>query len=85
MSNRRGKIENHQRFYFLELQKSLRIVTAVMKLKDICSLEEKLDKPRQHIKKQRHTLLRKFHLVKAMAFPVVMYGCESWTIRKAEY
>ena len=79
MSNRRGKIENHKRFYFLELQKSLRIVTAVMKLKDICSLEEKLDKPRQH------TLLRKFHLVKAMVFPVVMYGCESWTIKKAEY
>ena len=59
-------------------------MTAVMKLKDICSLEEKLDKPRQHIKKQRHTLLRKFHLVKAMAFPVVMYGCESWTIKKAD-
>ena len=30
----------------------------------------------------RHT---KFHLVKAMVFPVVMYGCESWTIKKAEY
>ena len=30
------------------------------------------------------TLLRKFHLVKAMFFPVVMYGCESWTIKKAE-
>ena len=42
MSNRRGKIENHKRFYFVGLQKSLRIVTAVMKLKDICSLEEKL-------------------------------------------
>ena len=30
------------------------------------------------------TLLTKVHLVKAMAFPVVMYGCESWTIKKAE-
>ena len=30
------------------------------------------------------TLPTKFHLVKAMVFPVVMYGCESWTIRKAE-
>ena len=30
------------------------------------------------------TLLTKFHLVKAMVFPVVMYGCESWTIKKAE-
>ena len=31
------------------------------------------------------TLLRKVQLVKAMVFPVVMYGCESWTIKKAEY
>ena len=30
------------------------------------------------------TLLTKVHLVKAMVFPVVMYGCESWTIKKAE-
>ena len=30
------------------------------------------------------TLPTKFHLVKAMIFPVVMYGCQSWTIRKAE-
>ena len=30
------------------------------------------------------TLLTKFHLVKAMVFPAVMYGCESWTIKKAE-
>ena len=31
------------------------------------------------------TLLAKVHVVKAMAFPVVMYGCESWTIKKAEH
>ena len=31
------------------------------------------------------TLLIKVHLVKAMVFPVVMYGCESWTVKKAEY
>ena len=37
------------------------------------------------ILKSRHiTLPRKVHLVKAMVFPVVMYGCESWTIKKAE-
>ena len=30
-------------------------------------------------------LLAKFHLVKAMVFPVVMYGCESWTVKKAEH
>ena len=42
------------------------------------------DQPRQHIKKQRHYYAKKFDLVKAMVFPEVMYGCESWTIEKAE-
>ena len=37
------------------------------------------------ILKQRHTLLTKVCLVKAMVFPVVMYGCESWTVKKAEH
>ena len=40
-------------------------------------LEEKLYQPRQHIKKHRHYSATKVHLVKAMVFPVVMYGCES--------
>ena len=43
------------------------------------------DQPRQHIKKQRHYFDNKFGLVKAMVFPVVIYGCESWTIKKAEH
>ena len=42
------------------------------------------DQPRQHIKKQGHYFANKVHLVKAMVVPVVMYGCESWTIKKAE-
>ena len=44
------------------------------------------DQTRQHIKKQRHyiSLLTKVDLVKAMVFPVVMYGCKSWIIKKAE-
>ena len=37
------------------------------------------------IKKQRHYLPTKVHLVKAMVFPVGMYGCESWTIKKVEH
>ena len=36
------------------------------------------------LKSRDITLLTKVHIVKAMVFPVVMYGCESWTIRKAE-
>ena len=42
------------------------------------------DNPRQHIKKQRHHFGEKVHLVKPMVLPVVMYGCESWSIKKAE-
>ena len=42
------------------------------------------NQPRQHIKKQRHYFANKVHLVKAMVFLVVMYGCESWTVKKAE-
>ena len=42
------------------------------------------DQPSQHIAKQRHYLLTKVRLVKAMVFPVVMYGCEHWTVKKAE-
>ena len=42
------------------------------------------NQPRQHIKKQRHYLPAKVYIVNAMVFPVAMYGCESWTIKKAE-
>ena len=55
------------------------MVTAAMKLKDGYFWKKSFDQPRQHIKKQT-----KVCLVKAMVFPVVMYGCESWTIKKAE-
>ena len=48
--------------------------------------KENYDQPRQYIKKQRDiTLPTKVCLVRAMDFPVVMYGCESWTIKKAEH
>ena len=42
------------------------------------------DEPRQCIKKERHYFSTKVHPVKAMVFPAVMYGCESWTTKKAE-
>ena len=48
-----------------------------------CS-HENYDHPRQHIKSRDITLPTKVCLVKAMVFPVVMHGCESWTIKKAE-
>ena len=64
--------------------KSLQMVTAAMKLKAPCSLEEKLWPLDIILKSRDITLPTKVHLVKAMVFPVVMYGCESWTIKKAE-
>ena len=47
--------------------------------------KQSYDQSRQHIKKQRHYFANKVHLVKAMVFPAVMYGCESWTVKKAEH
>ena len=62
--------------------KSLQVVTVAMKLKDSCSLEEKLDKI---LRGRDIPLPAKVRLVKAMVFPVVMYGYESWIIKKAEH
>ena len=61
------------------------MVTAPMKLKDSYSLEGKLWTNLDSIFKSRDiTLPTKVHLVKAVVFPEVMYGCESWTVKKAE-
>ena len=69
--------------YFLGLQKQM--VTATMKLKERLLLGRKAVTNLDSIFKSRDIALpTKFHLVKAMVFPVVMYGYESWTIKKAE-
>ena len=65
--------------------KSLQMVTVAMKLKDTCSLQRKAMTILDSILKSRDiTLSTKVHLVKATVFPVVMYGYESWSIKKAE-
>ena len=70
--------------FILGAPKSLQIVIAAMKLKDAYSYEGML-RPIANIFKSRDiTLPSKVCLVKALVFPVVMYGCESWTIKKAE-
>ena len=61
--------------------KSLQMVIAAMKLKDTYSLEGKLG---SMLKSRDITLSIKVHLVKAVVFPVIMYGRESWTVKKAE-
>ena len=76
--------KQHQTLFF-GAPKSLQMVIAAMKLKDTTPWKESLDQPRQHIQKQRHYFANKVHLVKAMVLPVVMFGCESWTIKKAEH
>ena len=55
-----------------------------MKLKDACSLKKSCDQPRQHIKKQRCYFTYKGPSSQGYGFPVVMCGCESWTMKKAE-
>ena len=47
--------------------------------------KESYDQPRQHIQKQRHYFANKGPSSRSYGFPVVMYGCESWTIKKAEH
>ena len=66
--------------------KSLQMVTAAMKLKDALLLGRKVMTNLDSMFKSRDiTLPTKVHLVKAMVFPVVMYGCESWCLKKAEH
>ena len=63
----------------------LQMVTAAMKLKDAYSLEGVMTNLDSILKSKDITLPTKVRLVKAMVFPVVMYGCESWTVKKAEH
>ena len=69
---------------FFGAPKSLQMVIAAMKLKDACSLEGKTNLD-SILKSRDMTLPTKVRLVKAMVFPVVMYGFESWTVKKAEH
>ena len=60
------------------------MVIAAMKLKTLVPWKKSYDQPRRILNSRDITLSTKVHLVKAMVFPVVMYGCESWTVKKAE-
>ena len=62
----------------------MQMVTTDMKLKDaLTAWKKSYDKP-SVLKSMDLTSPTKVHIVKAMVFPVVMYGCESWTVKKAE-
>ena len=76
----------HKAILFWGAPKSLQMVTAAMKLKRHLLVGSKVRTSLDHILKSRDiTLSTKVRLVKAMVFPVVMYGCESLTIKKAEH
>ena len=61
------------------------MVTGDMKLRQLLLGRKAMTNPDSILKSRDITLPIKVHLVKAMVFPVVMYGCESWTIKKAEH
>ena len=70
---------------FFWVSKSLQTVTTAMTLKDTCLLGRKAMTNLDTVLKSRDiTLPTKFHIVKAIVLPVVMYRCESWNIKKAE-
>ena len=77
----KAKNESSDRFYFIGLQKSQWTVITAMKLNDFCSLGGNLN---TILKNRDIVLLTKVHIVEAMVFPVVMYECESWNIKKTE-
>ena len=85
MANRWEKSGNCQILCSLA-PKSLWTVTVAMKLKDAWLLGRKAMTNLESIfKKQRHYFTNKGPYVKAVVFPVVLYGCESWTVKKAEH
>ena len=85
MGNRWGNSGNSVRLYFSGLQNHCRWWLQPWSEKMLTPWKESYDQPRQHFKKQRHYFANKGPSVKAMVFPMVMYGCESWTIKKAEH
>ena len=79
MANRRGNNGNSVRLYFWGLQNHCRWWLQPWNWKTLAPWKKSYDQPRDV------TLSTKIRLVKAMVLPVVMYGCESWTTKKAEH
>ena len=84
MANRWGNSGNSLRLYFLGLQNHCGWLTAAMKLRRLLLGGKAMTNLDSILKSRDITLPTQVCLVKAMVFPVVMYGCESWIIKKAE-
>ena len=85
MANRWGNNGNSDRLYFFFYSKVTADVDSSHEIKRHLLLGRKVITNLDSILKNRNTLPTKVCLVKAMVFPVVMYGCASWTIKKAEH
>ena len=77
-------METVREFIFLG-SKSLQVVTTTMKLRYLLLGRKAMTNLESILKNRDNTLSIKVHIVKAMVLPVVMYECESWTIKKAEH
>ena len=84
MTNTWGKSGNSDRLYFLGLQNHRLAIKRKIK-RHLLLGRKAMTNLDNMLKSRDFTLPTKVHLVKAMVFPVVMYGCESWTIKKAEH
>ena len=80
-----GKQRKQGLTLFFGAPKSLQMVIAAMKLRHLLLGRKVMTNLDSILKSRDITLPTKVHLVKAMVFPVVMYGCENWTIKKAEH
>ena len=85
MTNRRQKSGNSGRFYFLGFPNYCGWWQQPWNSKTFAPWKESYDKPRQHMKKQRYHFANRGPYSQSHVFPVVMYGCESWIIKKAEH
>ena len=83
MANRWGNNVNRDRLYFLGSKIPLD-GDCSHEIKRLALWKKSYDQPRQHIKKQRHYFANKGLYSQSYGFPVVIYACESWTIKQAE-
>ena len=84
MGNRWGNSGNSDRLYFLGLQNHCKWWLQPWNEKMLAPQRKAMTNLDRILKSRDNILPTKVHLIKAMVFPVVMYGCESWTIKKAK-
>ena len=85
MGNRWRNSGNSVKSLFFGAPKSLQMVIAAMKLKDLLLGRKVMTNLDSILKSRNITLPTKVCLVKVMVFPVVLYGCENWTVKKVEH